>query len=113
MNAKAEVALKEYLKERTDNSEYLFVSDRRPYGQLHASGVQKILREMAERAGDNVQVKVTPHVMRHTTATTMLANHADVTSIQALLGHENINTTMIYAHNSVEQVKIDHRRAVV
>lgn len=113
LNAKAEVALKEYLASRDDNNEYLFVSDRKPHNQMHTCGVQKIIREMAERAGDNVNKKITPHVLRHTTATRMLENKADLTSIQAVLGHSNINTTMIYAHNTLENVKLEHNKAIV
>jgi site-specific recombinase XerD len=113
LNAKAEVALREYLETRTDDNEYLFVSDRAPHLQMHNSGIQKIMREMAERAGGKVNVKVTPHVLRHTTATRMLENKADITSIQAILGHSNINTTMIYAHDTLENVKMEHRKAVV
>lgn len=113
LNAKAEVALKEYLNSREDDKEWLFVSDRKPHEQMHASGIQKILREMAERAGDKIDKKVTPHVIRHTTATRMLENKADLASIQAVLGHSNINTTMIYAHNTLENVQIEHRKAVV
>lgn len=113
LNAKAEVALKEYLDGRKDGNDWLFVSDKRPHGQMHSAGIQKIIREIAARAGDRVNKKVTPHVLRHTTATRMLENKADLTSIQAVLGHSNINTTMIYAHNTLESVKIDHRKAVV
>ena len=113
LNAKAEVALKEYLNSRKDDNEWLFVSDRKPYNQMHASGVQKIIREMAERTGDNVNKKVSPHVLRHTTASVMLENNADLSSIQIVLGHSNINTTMIYAHNTLEHVKLDHNRAVI
>ena len=113
LNAKAEVALKEYLKTRTDNNEFLFVSDRKPYNEMHVSGIQKIIREMAKRAGENLDKKVSPHILRHTTATRMLENNADITSIQAILGHENINTTMIYAHSTLGNVKMDHSKAVV
>lgn len=113
VNAKAEVALKEYLKSRTDDNEALFVSDRKPHNPMHRAGIEKIIRELSKRAGSNLQHKVTPHVLRHTTATRMLENKADLTSIQAVLGHSNINTTMIYAHTSFEDIKLDHRKAVV
>ena len=113
LNAKAEVALKAYLESRTDNNEYLFVSDRKPYNQMHTSGIQKIIREIAERSGNEVQNKVTAHVIRHTTATRMYENNTDIGTIQTVLGHSNINTTMIYAHNSFENVKIAHKKSVV
>ena len=113
LNAKAEVALKEYLASRKDDNEYLFVSDRKPYNQMHASGIQKIIREMAERSGSGVQNKVTPHVIRHTTATRMYENNTDIGTIQSVLGHSNINTTMIYAHNSFDNIKSAHKKSVV
>lgn len=113
INAKAEVALKEYLKSRVDDNEALFVSDRRPYKPMKVAGIQRIIRKMAERANSNLTHHVTPHVLRHTTATTMAQNNVDVTSIQAVLGHSNINTTMVYVHKSQEDVKLDHRKAVV
>lgn len=113
LNAKAEVALKEYLNSRKDNNEWVFVSDRKPYNQMHVSGIQKIIRDMAKRAGKNINKKVTPHVIRHTTATRMLENKANLSSIQAVLGHSNINTTMIYAHNTLENVKLEHNKAIV
>lgn len=113
LNAKAEVALKEYLNSRQDDKEWLFVSDRKPHDQMHTSGIQKNIRTICSRAGSNINKKVTPHVLRHTTATRMLENNSDLTSIQAVLGHSNINTTMIYAHNTMESVKLDHRKAVV
>lgn len=113
VNAKAEVAIKEYLKCRTDDNEALFVSDRKPHGPMHTAGVERIIRMIAKRAEEHINHKVTPHVLRHTTATRMLENKADLTSIQAVLGHSNISTTMIYAHTSFEDIKLDHRKAVV
>lgn len=113
VNAKAEVALKECLKSRVDDNDALFVSDRKPHNPMHSAGIEKIVREIAKRASDNLTHKVTPHVLRHTTATRMLENKADLTSIQAVLGHSNISTTMIYAHTSFEDIKLDHRKAVV
>lgn len=113
LNAKAEVALKEYLNSRKDDNEYLFVSDRKPYNEMHKSGIQKIMREMAERAGDNINKKVSPHVLRHTTATKLYESGVDLSSIQTILGHQNINTTTIYTHNSLDHVKMEHRKAVI
>lgn len=113
INAKAEVALKEYLNSRTDNNEYLFVSDRKPYNQMHVSGVQKIIREVSQRANCHTTKNVTPHILRHTMATRMIESNSDITSIQKLLGHENINTTMTYIHTAIDNAHADHIKAVV
>ncbi len=113
LNAKAEVALKEYLKSRTDDKEWLFVSDRNPHDQMHRSGVQKIIRDIAERASDNVDKKISCHILRHTLASTMVANNADITSVQKILGHSNLNTTMTYVHSSLNSAKNEHMRTVI
>jgi integrase/recombinase XerD len=49
-----------------------------------------------------------PHLLRHTTATSMLTNGADLRFIQEILGHEKISTTQIYAHVSIRQLKLVH-----
>lgn len=113
LNAKAEVALKEYLKSRTDDKEWLFVSDRKPHDQMHKSGIQKIIREIGERASDNVDKNISCHILRHTLASTMVANNADITSVQKILGHSNINTTMTYVHSSLNSAKSEHVRTVI
>ena len=113
LNAKAEVALKEYLKSRNDDNEYLFVSDRKPYNQMHVSGIQKIVRQMAERAGDKVNKNVTPHVMRHTFCTTAIEHGASLTSVQKMAGHSNLNTTNQYIHVSTTSVHADHLKAII
>ena len=113
LNAKAEVALKEYLSSREDLNEYLFVSDRKPHEQMHVCGIQKIVRELSERTNSKTTKNVTPHVLRHTTATVLMNAKADVTSIQKILGHENINTTMTYIHTAMDAAKADHIKAVV
>lgn len=113
LNAKAEVALKEYLLSRDDNNPYLFVSDRNPHNQMHKSGVEKIVREISKRASCNVNKHITPHVFRHTTATTAIRNGMEVEDISKLLGHESINTTMIYAKTSLENVKASHKKYII
>lgn len=113
LNAKAEVALKDYiLNERKGSSTYLFTGDRKPYGRLHKEAVEKIIRNIAGRT-EGINKKVTPHVFRHTTATTALRNGMPVESIQLMLGHSKIDTTMIYAHADKSTVKAQHQSSVI
>lgn len=113
LNAKAEVALLEYLKTRHDGNDYLFVSERNPHGKLSKCGIEKIIRQIAERASTHVKKPVSPHIFRHTTATTALNNGMPIEDIQIILGHENISTTMIYAKTSTENVRNGHMRYIV
>ena len=70
---------------------------------LGASGIYKIVRA---RMGDvSTLKKHSPHVLRHTFATTMLNNGADVRTIQTLLGHSSLEATQVYTHTSFDQVK--------
>ena len=112
LNAKAEVALKEYLQTRNDNSEYLFVTERKPIKNLNKEAIEKIVRNISKRTfGD--QKKVTPHIFRHTTATTAMKNGMPIQSIQLMLGHSKIDTTMIYAHADESLVKYEHEKSVI
>lgn len=112
LNAKSLVSIEEYLKVRKGNSEYLFVSDRYPYEQLHNCGVQKIVRKIYGRT-ENVNVKLTPHILRHTTATTARKNGMPIENISKMLGHQNINTTLIYAKTDINELRMEHERYVV
>lgn len=56
---------------------------------------------------------VTPHVLRHTMATRMVENNSDLVSVQKILGHNNINTTMTYVHATLESARADHLKAIV
>lgn len=113
LNAKAEVALKEYLNSRNDDKEWLFVSDREPHDQMHVCGIQKIIRQICERAGDNVNKNVTPHILRHTCASESIAHGASLVSVQKILGHSNINVTMNYVHTTMDNVKLDHLKTII
>ena len=113
INARAEFALSKYLKSRTDDSDYLFVSIIKPYKQLTKSGVEKIVRELSNLAFGKDGLRVTPHILRHTMATTALQRGMPLADISKLLGHENINTTMIYAETSMENIKSEHTKCVV
>lgn len=111
INAKAEVTLKEYLKTRTDACEYLFVTERKPIKQLQKPAIEKIIRELSDRC--ECDKKFTPHTFRHTTATTAIKNGMPVESIQKMLGHSKIDTTMIYAHADTEMVQNQHAKSII
>lgn len=113
LNAKAEVAIKEYLASRTDECPSLFVSDRRPHHALKKDALEKIVRNISRRATAKLDKKVTPHVLRHTTATTAIRNGMPVEDISKLLGHERIDTTMIYAKTSLANVQAGHKKYIV
>lgn len=113
INAKSEVSLQTYLESREDDCEYLFVSERRPYRKLQPEAIEKIVRNISGRSSDKTNKHVTPHVLRHTTATMALQSGMPIEDISKLLGHERIDTTMIYAHTSMETVQAGHRKHVV
>lgn len=112
INAKAFVYIKDYLSSRTDDSEYLFVKNIKPFDKLTKDGVEKVIRVLVK--GLNLNGKhITPHSFRHTTATTAVQNGMPITDIQKMLGHTNIETTMIYAKTSNSNVRLGHLRCVV
>lgn len=113
INARAKVALQDYLQERKDDSPYLFCTNRKPYRKLTKSALEKIVRIICDRVGDKLQKHVTPHVFRHTTATQAVANGMPVNEVQKLLGHSTIATTMVYVETSDAGIKASHARAVV
>lgn len=111
LNVRACFVLQEYIEsQRQGNSKYLFVSDRKPYNQLHKSGIEKIIRGIAERA--DIEKNLTPHVFRRTVATHMLEKGASIQDIQKILGHEKIETTLRYAKVNMKQVQETHRKYV-
>lgn len=90
--------IKNYISEHPDNI-YIFSKDK----PLTTRNIQKIVKKLAAKA--EITKKVTPHTMRHSYATHLLESGTDIRIIQALLGHENLNTTQLYAHVSTAQLK--------
>ncbi len=110
-------AIKAYLKERKDMDDAMFIQ----YGKnakhdatknrdlrLTPRSVQRIIKHYATISG--ITRKVTPHKLRHSFATDLLQNGADLRSVQALLGHANIATTQIYTHVTDSHLRDIHKR---
>lgn len=113
LNAKAEVALKKYLEFRDDDCEYLFVSMKKPYKNLGKDGVEKIVRNIANRASYSTGKRITPHILRHTMATMALQSGMPISDISKLLGHESVETTMIYIHSSTDNIRSSHKKHII
>ena len=80
------------------------------YGnRLTARGVRRVLKKYIAKAG--LDSRVTPHTLRHTFATHLLQEGADLRSIQELLGHEHLATTQIYTHLAPEQFQEIYKKA--
>jgi len=114
INAKAKVALADYLKTRKDNCEYLFISDRKVNGMTVVATpkvLQARIAEINKRA--NIGKHITPHVLRHTTATIALQNGMPLEDIQVMLGHASCSTTLLYADVCDTKVRREHERCVI
>ena len=104
----AKFYLKRYLKERdAKDSEPLFVTGDRPHGRMSVAGIQYMLRQLGKRAGVE---KTHPHRFRRTIATDLLARGMPIEQVKEFLGHEKLDTTLIYCTVKEEQVKASHRK---
>ena len=110
MSADAMISLGIYMRDRTDDNAALFIALQRPPRRLTIAGVQWIVRQIGIRSG--IGRPLHPHLIRHTMATDALNRGMDITEIQQLLGHEKLETTMIYAKISDESVRQSHRKYV-
>lgn len=103
-----------YLATRTDTGSPLFIhysgsqndEDDGMYTRLTVRSVQRLVKRYALAAG--ITKDVTPHTLRHSFATDLLMNGADLRSVQGLLGHANISTTQVYTHLTDPQLKRVH-----
>jgi site-specific recombinase XerD len=121
----AKNAIREYLKNRKDMDEPLFIQYSKNSGnqrsnlgstrgstsntnRLTPRSIERIVKYYAIKAG--ISKKVTPHVIRHSFATDLLSNGADIRSVQMMLGHANIATTQIYTHITDKQLRDVHKK---
>lgn len=86
-------------------NEYLFLNQRG--NQLTTAGVEYILKQIGKQAG--LTQDVTAHMFRHTFATDLLNNQADLRTVQQLLGHSSLSTTQIYTHVTTDALQQSYR----
>ena len=107
----AKQSIREYLKIRKDFAEPLFTNmsfHKTNDARLTPRSIQRIVKQYATIAG--ISKKVTPHMLRHSFATDLLSNGADIRSVQIMLGHANIATTQVYTHVTDKQLRDIHKK---
>ena len=118
LSGEAKKAIHAYLAKRTDMDEAMFIdmaknSASRSNGRddsrrLTPRSIERIIKKYAIASG--ISKKVTPHVLRHSFATDLLSNGADLRSVQMMLGHANIATTQVYTHVTDAQLRDVHKK---
>ena len=117
ITAEAADWIEQYLDKRTDSLVPLFISYSRnnsnpdttgDFRRLTSRSIQRLITRYARLAG--ITKHVSPHTMRHSFATDLLMNGADIRSVQSMLGHSNISTTQVYTHVTDEHLREVHEK---
>jgi len=117
LSSEARKAVVNYMETRSDMDEALFIQEgprvvkleeQNVSLRLTSRSVERIVKQIATEAG--ISKKVSPHTIRHSFATDLLRNGADIRSVQIMLGHSNIATTQIYTHVTDKQLREVHKK---
>jgi len=116
VSPQAAEAVENYMQRRADTLRPLFISysggseasTSGNYKRLTSRSVQRMIKKYALKAG--ITKKVSPHTLRHSFATDLLMNGADLRSVQSMLGHSNIATTQVYTHVTDPHLKEVHEK---
>jgi integrase/recombinase XerD len=87
----------------------LWLSSRHPHGPLKSQAIEVMVKQYGREAG--LQKNITPHVWRHTCATHLVADGANIAYVQRLLGHRSLRTTQIYTRTTIAEIKATHAKA--
>lgn len=114
LNAKAEYMLKKYFeleRPKESISDSVFVIFRKPYNGMQKGSIYARVKAIQKRSG--IERSLFPHLLRHTMATDALNRGMNVAEVKEILGHEKLDTTMIYAKISHDSVKFNHKRYII
>jgi site-specific recombinase XerD len=87
----------------------LWLSSKRPHGPLKSQAIEVMVKQYGREAG--IAKPVTPHVWRHTCATHLVTDGANIAYVQRLLGHRSLRTTQIYTRTTIAEIKATHAKA--
>ena len=87
----------------------LWLSSKQPHGALKSQAIEVMVKQYGREAG--IKKNVTPHVWRHTCATHLVADGANIAYVQRLLGHRSLRTTQIYTRTTIAEIKAMHTKA--
>jgi site-specific recombinase XerD len=109
LGSKSSDVIKDYLETLSSKSsnQPLFTNDLNE--RMNRHHIYKIVNKYLTKVTDIE--KKSPHILRHSAATHMLDNNADIMAVKEILGHENLSTTQIYTHVSIERLKIAYKKA--